>query len=114
MMIIMKILVILVKGHCTFNQLKSFHCIGQLPPCLGPDFYEGVYAYDIQYYLDYVINKEKIIDMESFNKKLKKAILSERDGNNRPKPFKTRKKGSKFEGNAGSLRVLSSVNLVDI
>lgn len=24
-----------VKGHCSFNKLDSFHCIGQMPPCLG-------------------------------------------------------------------------------
>ena len=38
-----------VKGHCTFNQLKAFHCIKQCPPCIGHDFYEGVMAYDIQF-----------------------------------------------------------------
>ena len=30
-----------IKGHCTLNQLRSFHCVKQLPPCLGHDFYEG-------------------------------------------------------------------------
>ena len=24
-----------VKGHGSFNKLDSFHCIGQMPPCLG-------------------------------------------------------------------------------
>ena len=33
-----------VKGQCTFNQLKAFHCIKQCPPCIGHDFYEGVMA----------------------------------------------------------------------
>ena len=27
-----------IKGHCIFNVLDSFHCIGQLPPCLGTIF----------------------------------------------------------------------------
>ena len=98
-----------IKGECTFNQLKSFHCIKQLPPCLGHDFYEGVYSYDIQFCLDYIINKEKLIRAQDFNDKLKYFKLSERDRKNRPKDFKTRKKNSKYEGNAGSLRILSRI-----
>ena len=98
-----------IKKRCTFNQLKSFHCIRQLPPCLGHDYYEGVYSYDIQFYLDYLINKEKLLDAETFNKKLKAFKLSERDAKNRPREFKTRKKGSKYEGNAGSIRILSRI-----
>ena len=81
----------------------------QMPPCLGHDYYEGVYTYDIQFYLDYIINKEKLIDAEDFNKKLKGFKLSQRDSKNRPKEFKTRKKGAKYEGNAGSIRVLSRI-----
>ena len=98
-----------VKRHCTFNQLTSFHCVNQMPPCLGHDYYEGVFAYDIQFYLDQMINKEKLLDAETFNKKIKCVILSERDSKNRPREFKTRKKGSKYEGNAGSIRVLSRI-----
>ena len=98
-----------VKGHCAFNKLRSFHCIGQLPPCLGHDFYEGVFSYDIQFYLDYLINKEKLISMEELNRRIKGAILSKRDSKNRPKEFKCRKKNSKYEGSAGSLRVLSRI-----
>ena len=98
-----------IKGHCTFNQLESFHCINQMPPCLGHDVYEGSYSYDIQFCIDYIINKEKLISLENFNKKLKNFQLSERDSKNRPKEFKTRKKNSKYEGNAGSLRVLSRI-----
>ena len=30
-----------IKGHCVFNQLKSFHCVTAMPPCLGHDYYEG-------------------------------------------------------------------------
>ena len=29
-----------IKGHCVFNELESFHCVDQLPPCIGHDFYE--------------------------------------------------------------------------
>lgn len=24
-----------IKGHCTLNQLQSFHCVSSMPPCLG-------------------------------------------------------------------------------
>ena len=98
-----------IKGHCTFNQLRSFNCIKQLPPCLGHNFYEGVDTYDIQFCIDYIINKEKLITAEVFNEKLKNFCLSERDCRNRPKEFKTRKKNTKYEGNAGSLRILSRI-----
>ena len=98
-----------IKGNCVFNQLKSFHCVLQLPPCLGHDYYEGVWAADIQFYLDYLINKESLISIEEFNKKLKNIQLTSRDSKNRPREFKTRKRGSKYEGSAGSQRVLSRV-----
>ena len=91
-----------IKRHSAFNSLKSFHCVGQLPPCCGHDFFEGVFAYDIQFYLDYIVNKEKLMTAECLNEKITLAILSERDASNRPKPFKTRKHGSKYEGNANS------------
>ena len=29
-----------IKGHCIFNSLQSFHCIGSMAPCLGHDFFE--------------------------------------------------------------------------
>ena len=98
-----------VKRNCVFNQLQSFHCILQLPPCLGHDLFEGCLSYDIQFFLDYIINKEKLISQEDFNQKIKNVLLSSRDSGNRPREFKTRKKNQKYEGNAGSLRVLGRV-----
>jgi hypothetical protein len=98
-----------VKRHCTFNQLKSFHCVKQTAPCIGHDFFEGVMSYDLQFYLDYIIFKEKLLTQEEFNLKLKNVKLSSRDSKNRPKDFKKRKRNSKYEGNAGSIRVLGRV-----
>ena len=98
-----------IKKHCVFNELRSFHSVTQLPPCLGHDFYEGVFSYDVQHYLDYLINKEKLISLEEFNGKVANCKLSGRDGKNRPKNFKVRAKNTKYEGNAGSLRVLSRI-----
>ena len=96
-----------IKGHCIFNELQSFHCVNQMPPCLGHDYFEGVFAFNVQYYLDILINKEKLITIEDFNNKIKNVKLSARDGKNRPKNLK--KGAKKYEGNAGSLRVLSRV-----
>ena len=98
-----------VKGHCLLNQLMSFHCVLNMPPCLGHDFFEGVFAYDVQHYLDYLLNKEKLMTIDDYNAKLSRIKLSERDAKNRPKNFKKRSKNCKYEGNAGSLRVLSRV-----
>ena len=47
--------------------------------------------------------------LEAFNDKLKCTKLDARDAKNRPKPFKKRAGNSKYEGNAGSLRVLSRI-----
>ena len=66
-------------------------------------------SYDLQFYLNYIIVKEKLISQDDFNRKLKNALLSTRDSKNRPKEFKPRKKNSKYEGNAGSIRVLGRV-----
>ena len=98
-----------IKGHCVFNKLQAFHCVLQMPPCIGHDFYEGCFSYDVQFYLDFIINKEKLVGEEQFNENLKNVLLSTRDSSNRPRGFKKRQKNSKFEGNAGSLRVLSRV-----
>lgn len=98
-----------VRGHCVFNQLKSFHCVLQMPPCLGHDWYEGCFSQDLQFYLDILINKEKLLTQDEFNRRIKNVLLSGRDSKNRPREFKTRKKGAKYEGSAGSLRILSRV-----
>ena len=82
-----------------FTQSCSFH----------PAMFEGCFSYDIQFFLDYIINKEKLISQEDFNQKIKNVLLSSRDSANRPREFKTRKKNQKYEGNAGSLRVLGRV-----
>ena len=76
---------------------------------LGHDFYEGVFAYDIQFYIDYIINHEKLLSIDDFNSNLRSIFLSDRDQKNRPKEFKVRKKDAKYEGNAGSLRVFSRI-----
>ena len=96
-----------IKSHCVFNELQSFHCVAQTPPCLGHDYFEGCFSYDVQHYLDIIINKEKLISIEDFNRKLRNVKLSTRDARNRPKNFK--KGAKKYEGNAGSLRVLSRI-----
>lgn len=98
-----------IKGNCCFNRLQSYHCVEGMPPCLGHDFYEGIFAYDVQHMLDFLINKEKLISLEEFNRKLRDFQLSQRDAKNRPSPFKTRKLNSKYEGSAGSLRVLGRI-----
>ena len=69
-----------VKRNCCFNFLSSYHCIGQMPPCLGHDWFEGVFGYDIQFYIEYLIVKEKCITIEHFNDKIRKIKLSSRDG----------------------------------
>ena len=56
-----------------------------------------------------MINKEKLISQAEFNRKVKNVLLTGRDSKNRPREFKTRKKGAKYEGSSGSLRVLSRV-----
>ena len=96
-----------VKDHCVFNQLESYHSILGMPPCIGHDFYEGTFSRDIQFYLSFIINKEKLISPEEFNEKLKNVKLSSRDSGNRPREFKAKR--TKYEGNAGSLRVLSRI-----
>ena len=59
--------------------------------------------------VDYVINHEKLITAEEFNTNLTSCKLNERDSNNKPSIFKTRKRNSKYEGSAGQLRVLSRI-----
>ena len=80
-----------------------------MPPCLGHDFFEGCFSNNIQFLLDVIINKEKLLTADEFNSYLKKCKLSERDSRNRLNPFKTKPLNSKYEGGAGQLRVLSRI-----
>ena len=95
-----------IKGHCLLNQLQSFHCANNLAPCMGHDFFEGAFAYDVQFLLNHLLNKEKLMTTDEFNAKVLRFKLSSRDAKNRPKSFKVR---SKYEGNSGSLRILSRI-----
>ena len=96
-----------IKGTCCFNKLQSYHCATGMPPCLGHDWFEGAFAYDVQHLLDYIILKEKLVSVDEFNRKLRNFQLNQRDAKNRPNIFKGRKVNSKYEGSAGQLRVLS-------
>ena len=98
-----------IKTHCIFNSLQAFHCTRGMPPCLGHDFFEGIFSYDVQFLLDFILNKEKLLSIEEFNSNLTKCKLSQRDAANRPNPFKTKAKNSKYEGSSGQLRVLSRI-----
>ena len=98
-----------IKGHCIFNVLKSFHSVTGTPPCLGHDFFEGCFSYDVQHLIGFMINREKLLTAEDFNNRVKNFKLNQRDSKNRPNMFKTRKLNSKYEGSAGSLRVLSRI-----
>ena len=83
--------------------------MSNMPSCLGHDIFEGVFAYDVQHYLDYLLNKEKLMTIDDYNTKLSRIKLSERDAKNRPKNFKKISKNCKYEENAGSFRVLPRV-----
>ena len=54
-----------------------------MPPCVGHDFFEGVFSYDIQFLLEFIITKERLITAEEFNENLKKFQLNKRDAGNR-------------------------------
>ena len=95
-----------IKGHCILNTLQSFHCASSMAPCLGHDYFEGVFAHDAQFLLNYILNKEKLMSVDEFNEKISRFRLSARDSRNRPKHFKSR---PKYEGSAGSLRILSRI-----
>ena len=73
---------------------------------MGHDFFEGAFAYDVQFLLNHLLNKEKLMTTDEFNAKVLRFKLSSRDAKNRPKSFKVR---SKYEGNSGSLRILSRI-----
>ena len=55
-------------------------------------------SYDLQFYLNYIIFKEKLMSQDVFNLQLKNVKLSSRDSKNRPKDFK--KRNSNYKGNA--------------
>ena len=64
-----------IKGNCIFNVLESFHCVTGTPPCLGHDFFEGCFAYDVQHLIGFMINTEKLLTAEDFNNRVKNFKL---------------------------------------
>ena len=96
-----------IKKHCIFNSLESYHCTTGMPPCLGHDFFEGIFSQDCQFLLDFIISREKLITASEFNHLLANCKLSQRDSKNKPNLFKS--KAAKFTGSAGQMRVLSRI-----
>lgn len=48
-----------IKFDAIFNKLKHFHvCSPGLPPCAGHDLFEGAVAYDLKFFIDYLIRNE--------------------------------------------------------
>ena len=92
-----------IKGHCIFNSMKLYHCTTVMPPCAGQDFIEGVFSYDVQFLLKFIIMKEGLITAEEFNENLKKVQLNKRAAGNGPCSFRVKKLNSKYEGSAGQL-----------
>ena len=69
---------------------------------MGHNVFEGVVSTEIQFFLEFLINKEKLMDAKLFNLRIRNFKLSDRDSRNRTKEFKKKMKNSKYEGNAGS------------
>ena len=65
----------------------------------------------MQFLIDYIIYKEKLLTVEKFNINLSNCKLSARDAGNKPCPFKKKTNG-KYEGSAGQLRVLSRLMIL--
>ena len=61
------------------------------------DFYEGIFRYDIQFILHFILVKEKLLTIDEFNLRLKEFRWSKREKGNKPCPFKICKAGLKYE-----------------
>ena len=56
-----------------------------MPACIGHDLYEGCFAADVQFFVDFIIKKEKLMSEEQFNESLKNVLLLEKDSSNWPR-----------------------------
>jgi hypothetical protein len=86
-----------LNSGCIFNQLQSFHCIGQIPTDVMHDFCEKVASHDAMSILKVLVSSG-LFTFEEYNKVLREVKLGDYEASDRPKPVNP--KSNFFTGKA--------------
>jgi len=73
-----------LNSRCLFNELQSFHCIGQIPTDVMHDFCEKVAAFDVMSILKVLVSSG-LFSFEQYNQVLREVKLSDYEAADRPK-----------------------------
>jgi hypothetical protein len=73
-----------LNSGCIFNQLQSFHCIGQIPTDVMHDFCEKVASHDAMSILKVLVSSG-LFTFEEYNKVLREVKLGDYEASDRPK-----------------------------
>jgi len=74
-----------LNSGCIFNDLQSFHCIGQIPTDVMHDFCEKVASYDVMSILKVLVSSH-LFTFDEYNKVLREVKLGDYEALDRPKP----------------------------
>jgi hypothetical protein len=94
-----------VQKACSLNELASFHCAGQCPPCYAHDILEGVASYDLFAYLKVMLTEKKLFTLERLNQVVKEFPFTKYNRKDVPPPIVLKNK-AKLSMSAGQMRVL--------
>jgi hypothetical protein len=72
-----------VNSACVFNELSSFHCVGQMPLDIMHDFLEKVAAYDAMSILKSLVSSG-FFTLDEYNSVLREVKLADYEAANRP------------------------------
>jgi|JFJP01.1.fsa_nt_gi hypothetical protein len=78
-----------LNSECVFNELQSFHCIGQIPTDVMHDFCEKIACTDVMSLLTALVNGGTFT-WEEYNKLLREVKLGDYEASDRPRLVNSR------------------------
>jgi hypothetical protein len=78
-----------LNSGCMFNELQSFHCIGQMPTDVMHDFCEKVASHDLMSVLKVLVSSQ-LFTFDEYNKLLRDVKLGDYEASDRPKPVNSK------------------------
>ena len=78
-----------LNSGCMFNELQSFHCIGQMPTDVMHDFCEKGASHDLMSVLKVLVSSQ-LFTFDEYNKLLREVKLDDYEASDRPKPVNSK------------------------
>jgi hypothetical protein len=78
-----------LNSGCMFNELQSFHCIGQMPTDVMHDFCEKGASHDLMSVLNVLVSSQ-LFTFDEHNKLLTEVKLGDYEASDRPEPVSSK------------------------